>query len=744
MSISYKNQLIDNTENYKLLDYIKGLLLDETYNKLYIATGYWDIPAIAVLYDELITFLKRNNTSIKLLLGEDPEVKNYQLNHSADIDINNYPKSYFEYHLNNIPVKVEYENSIALLLEYASGENPKFQIHVFDKKINNSFLHAKCYIFVGKDDSKAIVGSSNFTKNGLENNSELNYLEINSANITSEPKEGNTQKGHLFWFNEQWDKSRSWEKIFIRVLVKSNIGQKTYGKIRESNDIGEDKRKEITKIFENVNKDEDMKIPRIPEWLNLFEYQKEAINKWRENNYCGIFDMATGTGKTLTGLSAMAVLSEAIGDKLAVFIVCPYQHLVEQWVDDILKFGIEPIIGYSDSIQKNWKTRLKNAIVDQRFVKEKQFFCFISTNATFSSDFVQEQIANLKSDALLLVDEAHNFGAEYLRQLLSDKFNYRLALSATLERHGDKEGTESLYNYFGEKCIEYDLGRAIREKKLTPYKYHPVITYLTESELSKYQELTQRIAKCIIKGKNGLKLNEFGKKLALERSRLVAGASEKIVTLDKEIQPYINDKHILVYCGATRVFDEDSYGITDDEQNDDIQEGKRQIEVITDLLGNKLGMAVSQFTSKEDMQERAILLREFSKGEDLKVLIAIKCLDEGVNIPEIKTAFILASTTNPKEYIQRRGRVLRKAQGKTYAEIYDFLTLPRPLNDVYGLTKEVKEQDKGLVRKELIRAYEFSNIADNKTEALEILKKIKELYELEDKDLIETEEIIYE
>ena len=128
MSVNYKNQLIDNTENYKLLNYIKELLLDETYNELYIATGYWDIPAIAVLYEELSTFLKRDNTKIRLLLGEDPEVQNYQLKHSADIDLNNYPKSYFEYHLNNIPVTAEYEDSIALLLEYASGDNPKFQI----------------------------------------------------------------------------------------------------------------------------------------------------------------------------------------------------------------------------------------------------------------------------------------------------------------------------------------------------------------------------------------------------------------------------------------------------------------------------------------------------------------------------------------------------------------------------------------------------------------------------------------
>ena len=744
MSVYYKNQLIDNTENYKLLNYLKSLLLDENYNELYIATGYWDIPAIAVLYDELHAFLRRDGTKLRLLLGEDPEVKNYQLQHANDIDLNDYPKSYFKYHLDDIPVISEYEKSIALLLEYVSGDDPKFEIHVFDKHINKSFLHAKCYIFKGADDSKAIVGSSNFTRNGLENNSELNYLEVNSANVLAKPGEGTTQKGHLQWFAEQWNKSRSWEKVFIRVLAKTNIGNRAYGRIRETDGDKKDIIERLDPIFKNPDQEDEMKVPRIPDWLNLFDYQKDAIEEWKENNYCGIFDMATGTGKTLTGLSAMAVLSEAIDDKLAVFIVCPYQHLVEQWVEDIVKFGIEPIIGYSESIQKNWKTRLKGAIVDQRFVKEKKFFCFISTNATFSSAFVQEQINLLKSPALLLVDEAHNFGAEYLRQLLSEKFDYRLALSATLNRHGDAEGTASLYEYFGKKCIEYDLARAIKEDKLTPYHYYPVITTLTEFELDKYQDLSKQIAKCIIKGTHGIKLNEKGKRLALERARLVAGASEKISVLDKEIQPFINDKHILVYCGATRVFDEDSYGLSEYEQDEDILEGKRQIEVITDLLGNKLGMKVSQFTSKEDMQERSVLLKEFSEGENLKVLIAIKCLDEGVNIPEIKTAFILASTTNPKEYIQRRGRVLRKAPGKTYADIFDFLTLPRPLNDVYGLTKEAKEQDKSLIKNELIRAYEFANIASNRSEAVEILNKIKELYGLEEKDLVITEEMKYE
>ena len=137
-----------------------------------------------------------------------------------------------------------------------------------------------------------------------------------------------------------------------------------------------------------------------------------------------------GTGKTYTGLGAIARLSEFLEDKLAVFIVCPYQHLVEQWKEDIVRFKLNPIVGYGAIPAKQWKTKLSDAVRNQKLkVRKREFFCFVTTNATFSSEFVQEQIRKIKGNALLVVDEAHNFGADYLRGVLSDKFNYRLALS---------------------------------------------------------------------------------------------------------------------------------------------------------------------------------------------------------------------------------------------------------------------------------------------------------------------------
>lgn len=468
--------------------------------------------------------------------------------------------------------------------------------------------------------------------------------------------------------------------------------------------------------------------PKFPEWFKLHDYQDEAITEWQKRNYRGIFDMATGTGKTYTGLGALTTLSENIEHKLAAIIVCPYQHLVEQWVEDILKFNIDPIIGYSDSSQKDWPKRLKDAIRDQKLkVRGKEFFCFICTNATFSSDYVQSQLAKIKSDTLLMVDEAHNFGAPYLSCLLYDNYKYRLALSATLDRHNDEEGTAKLYDFFGEKCIEYTLDRAIEEKKLTKYKYYPIVVTLTEEELEAYDNLSYEIGKCIMKGKNGkIKLSSRGEKLALKRSRIVAGAKNKLTMLEEVIQPYIHDKHILVYCGATK-------GLEQNQDRTDIDsEDIRQIDAVTDLLGNKLGMEVSQFTSKESVEEREVLKREFSAGDTLKVLIAIKCLDEGVNIPKIKTAFILASTTNPKEYIQRRGRVLRLAEGKEYAEIYDFITLPYDTESVTSLTETQVKRNSTLVKNELRRAEEFSRIAVNMVESASLIDEIKDAYGIQE------------
>ena len=467
----------------------------------------------------------------------------------------------------------------------------------------------------------------------------------------------------------------------------------------------------------------------LPEDFNIREYQYNAIQTWESRGFCGIYDMATGTGKTLTALASVEYLFRKNNNRLAIVIVCPYQHLVEQWVEDIVRFGIYHIIGYSASSQKNWKKNLKQAVRSFN-LKVLDTFCFVTTNASFVTKKVQEQIIQLNEDALFIVDEAHNMGAANYRKCLPENIEFRLALSATIDRHNDDIGTEALASYFGDKCIEYSLKNAIENQMLTRYFYYPVLTYLDEDELEEYLDLTHQLATAISKKGRKLVLSEYAKQLLIKRSRVIAGARSKLSELKKQMETYKDDKHILVYCGATTIKDADA---------EDMDFGARQIDLVTNLLGNEMGMRVGRFTSQESAQERAQIRTAFADGEMLQALVAIKCLDEGVNIPSIKTAFILASSTNPKEYIQRRGRVLRKFPGKNYAVIFDFITLPFPVDTLSFQRDEVINSTKGLVKREIIRMLDFAEIAENPSETYDLIYDLKHGFGITEEDLKDEE-----
>lgn len=466
----------------------------------------------------------------------------------------------------------------------------------------------------------------------------------------------------------------------------------------------------------------------LPPDFKIRPYQENAIQNWKENGYCGIYDMATGTGKTLTALASIEQLFSDNHKRLGVVIVCPYQHLVEQWVEDIVRFGIKPIVGYSSSSQKSWKKNLAQAVRSFNLCVS-DFFCFITTNASFVTKTVQDQIGLLSEDVVFVVDEAHNMGATNYRRYLPDNIKYRLGLSATIDRHNDESGTTALAEYFGRKCIAYSLKNAIDSQMLTRYYYYPVLTYLDQDELSDYLSITGQLAKAIHKKNGRVVLTERAKQLLIKRSRIVAGAKGKLPELQRQIAPHIDDKHILVYCGATTVRDED-----------DADFSKRQIDLVADLLGNTLNMRVGRFTSQESAQERAQIREAFAEGNALQVLVAIKCLDEGVNIPSIKTAFILASSTNPKEYIQRRGRVLRKFPGKEFAVIYDFITLPFPVNTIATQNSTIIDSTKGLIKRELIRMMDFADIAENPSSTFDLVYDLKHGFNISEEELLGEED----
>lgn len=480
------------------------------------------------------------------------------------------------------------------------------------------------------------------------------------------------------------------------------------------------------KLSENIG-------PRLPKGIKLRDYQKEAIKNWQEKDFQGIFDMATGTGKTITGLAAATHLFKE-NNRLAIIIVCPYQHLVDQWVEDIELFNMRPIIGYSTSKQRKWRDVLQTNI-DAFNMNLTNHFCFVTTNATFSTERVQNRLRRIKSNLLLIVDEAHNFGARHYAKSLLPNAQFRLALSATIVRHNDEEGTDLLYKYFGDKCIEYTLEKAIKNKMLTPYEYYPIPVYLDDEENAEYKRLTAEIGKRIhINDKGKIKFTESAKHFLLQRARLIAGVRNKLAALREEISKRKDESHMLVYCGATTINDVHYQ----EGSPEDIE--IRQIDAVTKMLGNDLGMDVAQFTSKENSTERENLIERFSKNDYLQALVAIRCLDEGVNIPSVKIAYLLASSTNPKEYIQRRGRVLRLYEDKSKAIIYDFITLPAPIEELKYYSDEELATFKGLINRELIRMRDFASIALNPSEADFLIFDLEHIFKINQEEVLDDNE----
>ena len=579
------------------------------------------------------------------------------------------------------------------------------KIAITEENDKIGMYHEKVGILLDREGNKiAFSGSMNETANALL----ANYETIDV--FCSWCDEADRIKIKEEAFDSIWNKNGS----HIITYDMEDISDELIKKYRTNSIIYKqyDGRKDLV-----VEEEKSLSFFKVPDKFEFYDYQKDAIYNWLNNQCCGIFDMATGTGKTYTALGSICQLSKVLKENLAVIIVAPYQHLVEQWVEDIEEFSVKPIVAYSYPNQ-NWRREFYNS-VNAYNIGVLNHFCLITTNATFASDDFQNILNKFRKNFCFVVDEVHNVGAAKISKLLPKKARYRLGLSATIERYGDVTGTEVIFDYFGRKpCITFTLKEAIETGFLTPYYYYPVLVYLNDDEYEDYKKLTQLISRASYCKKNNNEQNTYVEMLLIKRARIVAGCRNKVEELIKAIFPFKNDSHILVYCGATK-YDRDDI-------NDETQ--VRQIDEINYRLYSELGMKVRKFTSSENKKERQEI-KEMFVNEEIQVITAIKCLDEGVNIPAINKAFILASSTNPKEYIQRRGRVLRKSPGKKYAEIYDFITLPRQLSEVKYCNKSEKEIDLSLVRHEFDRLKEFADTSRNPSDSDSLKEKILDAYD---------------
>lgn len=432
--------------------------------------------------------------------------------------------------------------------------------------------------------------------------------------------------------------------------------------------------------------------------FTLRPYQREAIDRWNQQNFQGIFEMATGTGKTFTALSAATARRDAL-KRVAVLIFVPYLHLLEQWRPHCEKFGFFPILCSGNHNQ--WSTDVRSKVQDFR-LGVLPSICVLAVHQTAATKRFAKAIQGLQPESTMLIaDEVHSLGAPRLRDALLPQADMRLGLSATPRRWYDQEGTQALLDYFKDICFEYPLDQAIGPY-LTPYRYLPILALLTDQESENYENLSLKIASLAGRGvENDAEGEERLKRLLLQRSQIISAAERKIPLLISELKKLIAEckkvetelKHVLIYCAP----------------------GKHR-EVLKAVAA--LGLRCHEFVHTVSLNDRDSVLRQFAVG-DIQVLIAIHCLDEGVDIPSTQTAFFLASTTNPKEFVQRRGRILRKCDGKIRANVFDFVVVP----DIKHAHLR-RDSDLGMLRREMPRFTEFAASAENEFEARAVIREI--------------------
>jgi superfamily II DNA or RNA helicase len=392
--------------------------------------------------------------------------------------------------------------------------------------------------------------------------------------------------------------------------------------------------------------------------------------------------MATGTGKTVTSIRGVADLRASLEAPLAIVVLAPYIHLVDQWAAELQRWSVKPIRCYGSSA--SW-TGLVQERIDLFHAGAIDVLCLVGTHSSAALQPMQEAFSRLPSaQSVLIADEAHHLGSDLGLDALPQHFRYRLGLSATPERWEDPTGTQRLLDYFGGVIFEFGIMAAIEAGCLCPYDYFPEIVDLNPDELDEYHRVTSLLVTELAK-RPERRAQKRLQQLMLERSAVLDSAAGKLERLREAVDADRPDRS-LVYCA-----------------------NRKQLSAVMDLLWDR-AIASRQFTGEEDSETRRTTLQQF-ENTVVPALVAMKCLDEGVDVPVAREAYLLASSGNPKQFVQRRGRLLRNAPGKSHAVIHDYVVVPDARN----------EAELEILRREMRRVVEFANAASNRSQALDVI-----------------------
>lgn len=430
-------------------------------------------------------------------------------------------------------------------------------------------------------------------------------------------------------------------------------------------------------------------------------HQVKAVEKFIEDDFQCLFAMATGTGKTLTALFAAAELScyEPLD---SVLIIVPLKDLVDQWENDVRKYFSGEIITVRSGVE--WKEKISDLTLLRILKKgERQNKLVIITTYDSFSLNDEKLVSVLGDNALIIADEVHKFGAEIYSKKLPENIKYRIGLSATPKRPYDDDGTKAIFDYFcpSGEAYEFGIDNAIEANMLCHYNYYPIVIVLTDEEMDAYEQISDRITKLSMYANNPEASKEDKKRLEQllkERHRIIERAANKKDVFLKEMAGQVRK-----YKDKTIVFCPDG---TDEDGNDILSIYQKE-------LWNKLMTSGKVVRMSEYVQgTKKKVIDAFTAGA-LDMLFAKQRLNEGIDIPAARRAFFIASSTSEREFIQRRGRVLRLYPGKTIAEIFDFIVVPPDRNSQYAAS---------ITRNEIKRAMDFAKTADNYAHVEETLR----------------------
>jgi superfamily II DNA or RNA helicase len=679
----------DSDSTDVLLEFYRPLLSESRrYDR---AVGYFSSSTFRSCAVELASFIT-NGGEIRLVIG--------CLTQSADVEALRFDKKELEER-----ERLEIRREIELYLIQLEGEDPK-AAQTFSKMVQSGVVkvkfavrergiyHEKFGIFEDELGIKvAFIGSLNETSAALShgvNHESISVYQSLEPEIYAAYGRGLESRFANLWEGKA-NKTRIYELDEHSLELIKRVASNEAGVPRDG----------MPRTLE-----------RLPEKFELRDYQNEAIKKWKENKYRGILAMATGTGKTLTAIGAIKRFREKVKGGLVVITV-PYQNLAVQWIDALQDQGLETISVF-DSYQA-WYEKVKTLFSASLYSEAVDMPCLVCVERTFKDDRFQG-LVNILKDAkqknhLLVVDECHHFnGPEHIGKL-PNLFRLRLGLSATpYDQFESRDDDRHLEKYFGPIVYEFSLGRAIEEGFLTKYRFHILVCELDEIETTQYEELTHKIVR-IAGGEENLTSETWAKvqPIMLARSRIVGAARNKLLKLKEHLEAEGRKPYSLFYCG--------------DGTLEGDQEKIRQIEAVSELI-HRLGWRSSRITAAEPLQTREALLDRL-RTNAIDAVVSIKVLDEGIDVPSCQRAYLLASQSSDRQGIQRRGRVLRKSEGKNIAELYDFI--------VIGGTSNSKALKK-LAEKEIRRGYQFARDAMNGVEISSQLGEIQKSLGLEPGD----------